>query len=512
VEEDLLDDAEDRDDTKERPRDVSEGVRIIGAEEAAEALERGDVARRRGDGVPRFGDRPESPAAEGPRPALRFPLGSSSDPTDIERPAVAPLPNEPVDMPHWTEPATGEVPAALRSDDEEDLDAWSSSVSSAPRWRDATTHESHDDFSDLADLGDDETRIGALDERDRPSEKDWFSFADLEPAQGRSVFAEADAGIEPGVDADEWTDLGPEVEPERAAVTRPAPRRRSTPQYAPRRGAGGGRAGGGERDMGQAIIVGVGFVVAALLLCSQGPAWAMVIVLPTIAVAAVELFSALRHAGYQPVTLAGLAAVIGLVLGAYHRGEAALPIVMVLTVVTCLLWYLFNAGGENPVLNIGATVLAVSWVGLFGSYAALLLRAPDGVGLFLGAIAGTVAYDVGGLFIGRNAGRQPLSPASPNKTVEGLVGGCVVAIIVSVVYASAVAPFDGIGDGIKLGLVIAIAAPLGDLCESLVKRDLGVKDMGSLLPGHGGFLDRFDATLFVLPAVWYLARLTDFFS
>jgi phosphatidate cytidylyltransferase len=206
--------------------------------------------------------------------------------------------------------------------------------------------------------------------------------------------------------------------------------------------------------------VGVGFLGLALLLCSFGPPWAMALVLVSITVGAVELFSALRQAGYQPVTLAGLAATVGLVLGAYHRGEEAIPIVIALTVITCLLWYLFSAGGENPVLNIGATMLAVTWVGLCGSYAALLLRAPDGVGLFLGAVVGTVAYDVGGLFIGRNAGRQPLSTASPNKTVEGLLGGCVVAIIVCVIYGASVAPFDGIWHGFALGLTVAVAAPL----------------------------------------------------
>jgi phosphatidate cytidylyltransferase len=72
-------------------------------------------------------------------------------------------------------------------------------------------------------------------------------------------------------------------------------------------------------------------------------------------------------------------------------------------------------------------------------------------------------------------------------------------------------PFDSIGEGITLGVLVALVAPLGDLSESLVKRDLGVKDMGSVLPGHGGLLDRFDALLFVLPAVWYLARVSDFF-
>jgi phosphatidate cytidylyltransferase len=72
-------------------------------------------------------------------------------------------------------------------------------------------------------------------------------------------------------------------------------------------------------------------------------------------------------------------------------------------------------------------------------------------------------------------------------------------------------PFDEAGEGVKLGVLVALVAPLGDLSESLVKRDLRVKDMGSVLPGHGGLLDRFDALLFVLPAVWYLARVSDFF-
>ena len=72
-------------------------------------------------------------------------------------------------------------------------------------------------------------------------------------------------------------------------------------------------------------------------------------------------------------------------------------------------------------------------------------------------------------------------------------------------------PIDSFGEGVMVGLAVALFAPLGDLCESLVKRDLGVKDMGAILPGHGGLLDRFDALLFVLPAVWLLATLKDFF-
>jgi len=134
------------------------------------------------------------------------------------------------------------------------------------------------------------------------------------------------------------------------------------------------------------------------------------------------------------------------------------------------------------------------------------------VALLLAAVVPTIGYDVGALFVGRSAGSRPLSAASPNKTIEGLAGGMFLAVVAAVVFAVVgVTPFDSWSEGLKLGLLVALVAPMGDLAESLVKRDLGIKDMGSILPGHGGLLDRFDALLFVLPAVWYLARVSDFF-
>jgi phosphatidate cytidylyltransferase len=187
--------------------------------------------------------------------------------------------------------------------------------------------------------------------------------------------------------------------------------------------------------------------------------------------------------------------------------------VLVLTAAVCFLWYLVNAGGDRPVANIGVTLLGVVWIGMFGSFAGLLLSVPThGVAFLLAAVIPTVAYDVGGLFVGRSAGSRALSPASPNKTIEGLAGGMFLAVVAGVVFALVeVTPFGGMGEGLKLGLVAALAAPIGDLSESLIKRDLDIKDMGSILPGHGGLLDRFDALLFVLPAIWYLSRISDFF-
>jgi phosphatidate cytidylyltransferase len=115
------------------------------------------------------------------------------------------------------------------------------------------------------------------------------------------------------------------------------------------------------------------------------------------------------------------------------------------------------------------------------------------------------------LLVGRAAGKSQLSAASPNKTVEGLFGGMIATVLVTTVVVGfvGIAPWDGAGDAFLLGVAAAIVAPLGDLCESMLKRDLGVKDMGSILPGHGGLLDRFDALLFVLPITYYVARLLD---
>ena len=120
-------------------------------------------------------------------------------------------------------------------------------------------------------------------------------------------------------------------------------------------------------------------------------------------------------------------------------------------------------------------------------------------------VVAAVFYDVGGFFVGRQFGRTPLTAVSPNKTVEGLLGGIVVAVVATVVTAAFFGPLS-FGQSVVFGLALAIAAPIGDLAESLLKRDLGVKDMGTLLPSHGGVLDRFDGMLFVLPTAFYMLR------
>jgi len=207
-----------------------------------------------------------------------------------------------------------------------------------------------------------------------------------------------------------------------------------------------------------------------------------------------------------------LVGTISLMVGAYNKGIAALPLVLVLVVAFTLLWYLFGVERGSAVAGTASTMLVIGWVALLGSYAGLLL-APSafpnrhGIAFLLGAIVATVANDVGALVVGRWIGSRQLAPTiSPNKTWEGLAGGALTSILVStIVIGSFVHPWTP-ANAALLGIVVAVVAPLGDLCESLLKRDLRLKDMGSLLPGHGGVLDRVDALLFVLPATYYLVR------
>ncbi|HEY2811917.1 MAG TPA: phosphatidate cytidylyltransferase [Acidimicrobiales bacterium] len=474
-----------------KPEEGAEGVRIIGAEEAEKAIEREDVARRLPDDAPRYGDRPEGPPDNGPRPAIRFPLTGSSDPSDIERPPVAPpdavRTSGEHNLPHWTEPATGEVPKVLSAsgENEDDLDAWSSFTTSQPRWRGEGPQSDRDEFNDFSRLADDETRVGALDPN-RPDPEDYFEFDEVDP------------------------------DPEETAP--PATRAISSDprQAGPRKPAGRSgfeRPPDSGRDLQAAVLIGVVLGGAFLLFAKAGPKYLMALVVAVIAAASVELFTVLRRAGYHPATLLGIAASVTLPLAAYWKGESAYPVVLFLTAVFGLLWYLVGAGGDDsPVLGVSSTMFVVGYVAVLGSFAALILTLPSGIGVLYGALLTTVAYDVGAFFVGRSMGSRPMSAASPNKTFEGLAGGWILAVLVAVAVVGFISPWDGLGLSKKVlfGLIAALAATLGDLCESLLKRDLGVKDMGTLLPGHGGILDRFDALLFVLPATYYAARILIF--
>jgi phosphatidate cytidylyltransferase len=407
----------------------------------------------------------------------------------------------------------------LLGDGGDDLDAWSSFATSTPRWRDADDDWADDGYMETLAGDGDEGRVGALGDQDaEPSHEEYFSFDDLDERVGeRTADApgiEVDAGdaweadedwnadeageVRAGWDGDE-VDEGAEP---LATATRVGTRPDAGPSFGP-------TTSGGDRNMPVAIGVGLGLALAGAVLLTVGPAAAMVLVVAVLAFSAVEYFAVLRKVGWEAATPLGVAACVLFPLAVYWRGPLAFPLLTFLVLAALLAWYLVGAGGHDPRVleGSGATLLGVIWIGGLGSSAAAMLQVPDGRALLLIAIFTTVAYDVGGLFIGKSMGHRPVSAASPNKTFEGLVGGMAAAFIVAIVVVGVLklGPWDGVGAALILGIGAAAAAPLGDLCQSLLKRDLGVKDMSSILPGHGGVLDRFDSMLFVLPTVFWLA-------
>jgi phosphatidate cytidylyltransferase len=228
--------------------------------------------------------------------------------------------------------------------------------------------------------------------------------------------------------------------------------------------------------------------------------------------ATAEAFAAFRRAGYGPATLLGLLASVSLMWATYAKGQVALPLVVALLVAFTLIWFMAGVQPHaDPVLGTVTTVFVFCWIGVLSSFAALLLNPalfPErhGIAFLLGGVVTGVACDVGSLVVGRWWGRHPMAPTvSPNKTWEGFVGGAVCSILAGAVIVHFVHPWT-LSKAVVLGVVVAVVAPLGDLSESLIKRHLGLKDMGRMLPGHGGLLDRIDGLLFVLPATYYLVK------
>jgi phosphatidate cytidylyltransferase len=273
----------------------------------------------------------------------------------------------------------------------------------------------------------------------------------------------------------------------------------SQPAVAPAPGTS--RAG---RDLPVAVAVGLGLLVlvAASLFVRKE-------VFGLIAVAAVgaglwELAQAFARRGVHIPVLPLLVGDVGILVSAYVAGMEALFVAFVLTVGGIVVWRVLDGSGPRAVRDATSGVFAAAYLPLMAGFVMLMLAAEDGamrVALF---ILLCVANDTGGYVVGVLIGRHPLAPSvSPKKTWEGLLGSVVLASVVGVLGVPLM--FDGDpAVGALLGVATVVVATLGDLGESLIKRDLELKDMGTLLPGHGGILDRIDSMLLAAPVVYLL--------
>ncbi len=230
------------------------------------------------------------------------------------------------------------------------------------------------------------------------------------------------------------------------------------------------------------------------------------IVAATVAVSTWELAGAMRRAGVRvalpPVLLGGQA----MVWLPWPFGLNGILVAFVITALVCLVWR-FPGGAAGYVRDVSASVFAAAYVPGFAAFATLLVVPADGTARVLCLLTAAVASDVGGYAAGVLGGRHPMAPSiSPKKSWEGFIGSLVVgtaAGALSVTYLLG----GQLWPGLLFGAAIVLTATGGDLVESLIKRDLGVKDMGTVLPGHGGVMDRLDSLLPSAVVSWLLLSL-----
>jgi phosphatidate cytidylyltransferase len=425
-------------------------------------------------------------------------------------------------LPHWTEPPTGEVPrldpSVAPASDDDDVDVWSSFSSESPVWKDDTPApepappESSGRHARVT--GPNERVTGRHDRVSGQQRRVAASEAppDPAPAPGRITIGTDPSGV---------------TRREPVGSSRGAARRRGGPPPSPssRARASQQPPTSSGRDMPTAIAVGL-VLAAAFIAALLWKPWAVAALVAVIlGLAAVEFYDKVAEKGYRPAVVPGIAACVATPLAAYWLGELAMPLALAFGFMAISGSFIGARSVEaGPLPNVSITTLGMVWIGWLGAFAMLILRLSTANGtdlpvsdnwgtdtLFLLAL-GVVANDIGALFVGSAAGRTPLRQwISPNKTVEGFIGGTLLTIIALVVVGIGEwsDTWTSYGDLLALAAVISVLAPMGDLVESMFKRNLDVKDFGTLVKGHGGILDRFDGFLFVLPGVYYLTLVLE---
>jgi len=251
--------------------------------------------------------------------------------------------------------------------------------------------------------------------------------------------------------------------------------------------------------------------IAAILV---GPVAVMILLILVLGLAAVEFFTQASTTGYQPALIVGVVGCVAAPLAAYWIGDAALPLVFVFAFVAGAISFIgANSVESGPVPNLGLTLLGLVWIGLFGSYGALILRLSNsgpgfeniGTDTLFILVIGIIANDTAAYFVGAATGRTPLrSWISPSKTMEGFVGGAIGTFVAVIAVGLQSGTWTKLSEWLVIAFVISIVGPIGDLTESMFKRNMDIKDFGTVIRGHGGALDRFDSMLFALPFIYYI--------
>jgi phosphatidate cytidylyltransferase len=273
----------------------------------------------------------------------------------------------------------------------------------------------------------------------------------------------------------------------------PAPRQ--PPARASRRGSGS--------ELLTRILIAIPAAIVAIIFIDLGGLAFAVFMIAVGWACLHELYRLLNR--WRPVAFVGFVSTAAMVLAARYGGLRDV-LEMAMATVPVLFLFVLARGQGHATVSIAGTLLGVYWIGFAVTHGMLLRELPHGNGVVIDVLLGTFIGDTGAYLGGRLFGRRLLAPQiSPNKTMEGLICGALAAIV-AVFLAGLFQAWLTQSDAILLGLTVAILGPMGDLFESLVKRDAGAKDAGTLFGPHGGVLDRADAALFTIVAgyyVWY---------
>jgi phosphatidate cytidylyltransferase len=252
-------------------------------------------------------------------------------------------------------------------------------------------------------------------------------------------------------------------------------------------------------------VVGLPLLIAIIWF---GEPWFTILIAAMSALASWEFYRMAGGLRVQPLTYFGIAWVLLLIVSPHCPYPPTLPFLITSAIVVSLIWLLFRHHREQAFANWAWTMAGILYIGWMLSYWVQLRSLDGGRELVLLAMFTTFASDTSAFFIGRTWGKHALAPAiSSGKTWEGAIGGLLASIVASfVISAILTLPFSYWQIAL-VGFIISIFAQLGDLVESLLKRNTGVKDAGKLIPGHGGILDRLDSLIFTGVIVYYFVEL-----
>jgi phosphatidate cytidylyltransferase len=263
-----------------------------------------------------------------------------------------------------------------------------------------------------------------------------------------------------------------------------------------------------KRSLGAAVATGLILVAVIVTAIILGKTAFFFLAATVVSLALWELMDALTRVGRRPATYVALLGGVAVMTLAFLERPTLVAVAIAFTALATMLWTLLPGRGENPASDAGWTLLGVLWISGGGAAAvSLLTLSEDGVLWLLSLILVVAVDDIFAYIGGTNLGKRKLAPSiSPGKSWEGVIVGSTMALIMGGVVGLMM--FDiSVWDGLALGAIGAVFNPVGDLFESMAKREIGIKDSGRVLPGHGGMLDRLDAIVMCAPGFFLYLRL-----